>query len=106
MSETPGNVGSFSAEGRFAAHELETWSAPRPAAAAIPASRLSVELSLVSTRMMWQLGHSAETASRSSDSSFSQLELPLGSGLGAPVWLTLRKQPLAVVQAGSPYLAR
>ena len=33
-------------------------------------------------------------------------ESAAGSGLAWPFWLTLRKQPLAVVHAGSPYCAR
>ena len=58
---------------------------------------------LACTMMMWQLGHRAETASRSSDSSSTQSEPALaGSGDEPPFWLTSVKQPLVTVQAGRP----
>jgi hypothetical protein len=82
------------------------WLAPIEAAVRNPASRSEAELVLVSTSRMWQLGHAAETASRSSEISSSQAELPDGIGEAAPAWFTLLKQPLDVVQAGSPYAAR
>ena len=42
----------------------------------------------------------------SSISSAAQPVFSAGSGLVAPFWLTFLKQPLAVVQAGSPKLLR
>ena len=82
---------------------LETWLAPRVTAVAMPVSRSEVCELLASTRRMWQLGHSAETASRSSEISASQSE-PAGLGIGEapPVWLTLAKQPLPLVHGGRP----
>jgi hypothetical protein len=61
---------------------------------------------LASTSRMWQFGHRAETASRSSDSSIAQVASCVDAGIEAPVWLTFVKQPLLVVHAGSPYVAR
>ena len=82
---------------------LETWLAPWAMAVASPASRSVVSELLVSTSRMWQLGHSAETASRSNEISASQSEpAGLGSGEVPPVWLTLAKQPLPAVQGGRP----
>ena len=82
---------------------LETWLAPRLMAAAMPASRSDSEELLTSTSRMWQFGHRAETASRSSDSSDSQSEpAGVGSGDAAPLSLTLVRQPLDAVHAGSP----
>ena len=40
--------------------------------------------------------------STSSEISSSQLAFLRGSAVALPFWSTLRKQPLAVVQAGSP----
>src|ERR1700759_131113 len=86
---------------------LETWLAPRLMAVAMPASRSDSEELLVSTSRMWQVGHSAETASRSRETAASQ-SVPAGLGIGeaVPLWLTLVKQPLPVVQGGSPYVLR
>jgi hypothetical protein len=82
---------------------LETWSAPRLIAAWMATSRSGSDELLASTRRMWQFGHRAETASRSSDSSASQSEdAGLGSGEAAPLSLTLAKHPLAAVHGGSP----
>ena len=58
---------------------------------------------------MLQFGQAALTMSRSSDSSPAQSSLEgalLGSGLAAPFWFTIFRQPLAVVQAGRPYCER
>ena len=56
------------------------------------------------------MGQTAETMSTSSEISPAQPASALGSGLAAPVWFTLRKQPLAVVHGGRPnwdrYVAR
>ena len=52
---------------------------------------------------MWQIGHMALIMSRSREISCSQP--PVGSGLGyvvPPLWFTLWKHPLALVQAESP----
>src|SRR5947209_2140351 len=82
---------------------LETWLAPRLIAAAMPASRSARDELLASTSRTWQLGHRAETASRSSEISASQSEpAAVGRGDVVPFWLTLEKHPLAVVHAGSP----
>ena len=67
--------------------------------------RLAKEALLASTSRMWQSGQVADTMSRSSEISCG----PAGVGLRQvvpPVWFTFLKQPLAVVQAGSPYWAR
>ena len=55
---------------------------------------------------MWQFGQIAETMSTSSEISPAQPVSAVGSGLVAPFWLTFRKQPLAVVQAGRPNCER
>ena len=57
--------------------------------------------------MILQSGHAAETIDTSRVSSTPH---PVGSGLGngdgLPCWLTIRRQPLAVVHGGSPYCLR
>jgi hypothetical protein len=55
---------------------------------------------VASTSRMWQSGQIAETMSRSREISPAQPVFVAGRGLACPLWLTLRKQPLAVVQAG------
>ena len=55
---------------------------------------------------MWQFGQIAETMSTSSEISPAQPASAAGSGLACPFWLTLRKQPFAVVQGGRPNCAR
>ena len=55
---------------------------------------------------MWQFGQTADTMSRSSDSSVAQPDVPAAAGSG-PAWpssLTFAKQP--VPQAGSPQAER
>jgi hypothetical protein len=64
--------------------------------------RFAVVGLFASTRRMLHCGHTAETISMSSAISDDQPEFEAGSGLAAPFWLTLWKQPLAVVHAGSP----
>jgi hypothetical protein len=54
---------------------------------------------------MWQLGQMALTMSRSSEISWDHPPLAAGYAV-PPLWLTFLKQPLAVVQGGSPYWAR
>src|SRR5689334_21332012 len=66
------------------------------------APRLANDAEDASTSRMWQFGQIAETMSISSEISSAQPVLLLGSGDVAPFWLTLRKQPLAVVHAGRP----
>ena len=84
----------------------ETCRAPSEAAVCI-AVAMSVDIvEVASTRRMWQFGHSAETASRSSEISSSHPLSPAGSGDAAPVSLTLRKHPLAVVHAARPEVLR
>src|SRR5579875_556757 len=103
MMDAPGKLLTPIGEVLLAVQLLEIWLAPRLCAAAMPASRSLLDELLVSTSRMRQLGHRAETASRSSDSSDSQ-EAPAlcGSGDVAPLWLTLVKQPLAAVHGGRP----
>jgi len=84
--------------------------APIAAARLTAAARLLVLGLLASTSRMWQLGHTADTASRSSAISPPQPESAAGYEPATPLWFTFLKQPLAVVQAGSPkcdrYIAR
>ena len=54
-----------------------------------------------STRSTLHAGHAAETMSRSREISFAQSASAAGRFL-PPVASTLRKQPLALVQGGSP----
>ncbi len=68
--------------------------------------RLAMVGDLASTSRMWQPGQIAETMSRSSEISPAQPASAEGSGAAWPFWLTFRKQPLAVVQAGSPNVER
>jgi hypothetical protein len=65
-----------------------------------------MDAEVASTNRMWHCGQIAETMSTSSEISSAQPVLPAGSGLAAPFWFTLRKQPLAVVQAGRPKVER
>ena len=59
-----------------------------------------------STSTSLQFGQSADTASRSSDSSGCQSESCAGSGEASPLSLTFLKQRFAVVHAGRPYALR
>src|SRR5579859_6613809 len=77
----------------------------RLAASFTAAPRFAKEALLASTRMMWQLGQTAETMSRSREISWAQPPLVRGY-LVPPVWLIFLKQPLAVVQAARPNWAR
>src|SRR5690242_4967597 len=85
---------------------LETIVAPRRTAVFTPAARSVPEALLASTRRILQAGQPALTMSRSSVISPPQEGLFVGSGLALPPWLTFWKQPLAVVQGGSPNCAR
>ena len=79
--------------------------APSAAAVLAAVARLAAEAESASTSSSLQWGHIAEAISRSSAVSCAQL----GSGPGKlvpPFSSTLRKQPFALVQAGSPNLAR
>src|SRR5215475_648239 len=75
--------------------------APRAAARFSAVPRFAKELVFASTSRMWQPGQMAETMSRSSEISSAQPGSTRGY-LFLPFWSTLRKQPLAVVQAGRP----
>src|SRR5665647_3744457 len=75
------------------------------AAVLTAAPRFAKELLLASTSGMWQSGHVAETMSRSSEISCAQPPFVAGYDV-PPRWSILRKQPFAVVQAGSPNWAR
>jgi hypothetical protein len=79
---------------------LITW-APIAAARLTAAPRSTSELESASTSSRWQRGQTAETISRSSEISVAQPALARG-GVAPPRWLTLRKQPPALVHAGSP----
>jgi len=57
---------------------------------------------LASTSRIRQFGQVAETMARSRAISLAQPGSALVSGETWPLWLTLRKQPLAVVQGGRP----
>ena len=57
---------------------------------------------LASTSSRRQFGHSAETASRSRLSSVCQLLLISPGSVELPFSPTMRRQPLATVQAGRP----
>src|SRR5437764_9327253 len=82
--------------------------ATAPSLAALSTAVISGSVSgeLASTSRILQSGQVAETASRSSAISKPQPKSPAGNGLAAPFWLTFLKQPLAVVQAGSPRTLR
>ena len=80
--------------------------APLAAAVAIPADKSAELAEDASTSRMWQLGHSADTASRSSDISCSHVEFGAGSGEALPDWLSLVKHPFVLVHAGRPYWER
>ncbi len=58
-----------------------------------------------STSRILQPGQIADAMSTSSEISCAQPEFARG-GVVPPVWLTLRKQPLAVVHELSPYCDR
>ena len=79
--------------------------APSATAVFSAAARLADDASSLSTSRIPQSGQAADTMSRSSEISVAQPSSG-GSGLAWPVWSTLRKQPFAVVQAGSPKVAR
>src|SRR3954447_4537257 len=66
------------------------------------ANRFPSSLVCASTRRILQLWQIACAISTSSEISCAQPLLKAGSGEAAPFWLTLQKQPLAVVQAGRP----
>ena len=61
---------------------------------------------VASTSRILQLGQMALAMSRSSAISWPQPTSEAGSGEDAPFWLTLRKQPFAVVQGGRPNCER
>jgi hypothetical protein len=75
--------------------------APRRAAVSSAAARSVNAFELASTSRIVQFGQVAEAMSRSSEISCAQPPFARG-GVVPPDWLTLRKQPLAVVQAGRP----
>src|SRR6478609_5706778 len=63
--------------------------------------RLVNDDELASTSTILQFGQIADAMSRSSEISCAQPPSARG-GVDPPVWLILRKQPLAVVHDGSP----
>ena len=80
--------------------------APSLAAVFTPVPRSALVAELTSTRRILQSGQPLETMSRSSEISPAHPVLVEGKGAAAPVSLTFLKQPLAVVQGGSPYVER
>ena len=76
----------------------EIWFAPFAAAVCIAVSMSSEFEEFASTSRMWQLGQIADTVSRSSEISWSQPALTVEGGVEPPFSLSLRKQPLLVVQ--------
>jgi hypothetical protein len=81
---------------------LEMIVAPSATALCSAASRSNNQELLASTSRMWQLGHSAETASMSRVSSSCQPPSVVSGKLEEPVSPTTRKQPLLAPHAGSP----
>src|ERR1700743_551744 len=80
---------------------------PVVAAAVFSAAIRSVSLAeLASTSRIWQSGQIAETMSTSRLSSSAQPASAVGSGVAAPLWLTLAKQPVAPVHGDRPYCLR
>src|SRR5436190_6775067 len=77
----------------------------RPAAVFSAAPRLANELVSASTSTIRQFGQTAETMSTSSEISAAQPASLRGYRV-PPRWSILRKQPLAVVHAGSPNVLR
>ncbi len=104
---TPGwlNAG-LSVGGSPPPHELEISVAPSTAAVCSAAYRLALALLSASTSRMRQLGQIPCATSTSVAISCAQPRsgspLEAGSGEALPLWLTLRKQPLASVHAGRP----
>src|SRR5580704_3897801 len=75
--------------------------APAATALSLAIPRSVSELLLASTSSSLQFGHSAEITSSCIASLCDQDALAVGSGRVLPCSLTIRRQPLAVVQAGS-----
>ena len=76
------------------------------AAVFTPAPRSDRSALVASTSRMLQVGQMALTMSRSSEISPPQSAVGRGVVARLPVWLTLWKQPFAVVQGGRPNCAR
>ncbi|SFY51810.1 hypothetical protein STEPF1_05076 [Streptomyces sp. F-1] len=76
--------------------------APSFTASLTAVPRLAIDAVLASTSRILQFGQVALTMSRSSEISPAQPLSAVGSEVVEPVWPTLVKQPLAVVQAGRP----
>src|SRR5947209_5809540 len=84
---------------------LDTATAPEPVAAFSAVPSAAMLGSSASTSRTWHCGQTAETMSRSSETSPLQSSSDgegFGSGAGLPCWFTLRKQPFLVVHAGRP----
>ena len=84
-----------------------TWAPSRAAVRSVTA-RLPVLLLLPSTTRILQRGQATEIIDTSSVVSRSQpvCRPERGSGEALPSWLTMRRQPLAIVQGGNPKNAR
>ncbi len=80
---------------------IETYLAPSETAVLTAVPRSLTEALSASTRISLARGATAETMARSSAVSPAQEVSPRGIAV-PPRWSTLRKQPLAVVQAGRP----
>ena len=85
---------------------IDTYLAPRVVADLTAVNSAESLLLLASISVIPQFGHTAETMSRSREISPDQPVSVVGSGLVAPFWFSFLKQPLAVVQAASPYWLR
>src|SRR5438034_8639359 len=97
---------SVSAMFSLAPQLLDTNFAPNVTAALTAGYRSVLRLLFASTSRMWQFGQIAETICTSSEISAAHPASGVGSGLASPAWLTLLKQPLAVVHGGRPNWAR
>ena len=76
--------------------------APSAAAVFTPAARSLKLLDVASTSRILQFWQIACAVSTSRAISSAQPASVFGYGPAFPLWLTLRKQPFAVVQAGRP----
>ena len=85
---------------------MDTNFAPSATAWFTAVNRSLLRLLFASTSRMRQFGQTAETIWTSSEISAAHPASGVGRGLASPPWLTLLKQPLAVVHGGRPNWAR
>jgi hypothetical protein len=74
----------------------------QPVAVASALLMLATPGLFASTSRILQFGQMAETMSRSRDASSAHAEALAGSGPDFPFWLTIFRQPVEVLHAGSP----